>query len=74
MSQEAMATARPVLNFISGNTNKLLEVRAILEPSIEVCSQNLDIEEAQGSVEEVTLAKCRKAADLVGILEDSHLV
>lgn len=59
-----MADARPppVVNFITGNANKLSEVKAILEPSIQVNSQAIDIEEIQGSIEEVTEAKCRKAA------------
>lgn len=59
-----MATP-PVVNFITGNANKLREVKAILEPGITVNSQSIDIEEVQGTVEEVTLAKCRKAAETV---------
>lgn len=53
------------VNFITGNANKLREVKAILEPAIRVESFSLDIEEVQGSLEEVTLAKCRKAAETV---------
>lgn len=60
-----MATPRTI-NFITGNSNKLKEVKAILEPAIRVESLSLDIEEVQGSLEEVTIAKCRKAADTVG--------
>ncbi|KAF7544967.1 hypothetical protein G7Z17_g9536 [Cylindrodendrum hubeiense] len=56
----------PVVNFISGNANKLREVKAILEPEIEVQSQSLDLEEVQGTLEEVTESKCRRAAELVG--------
>ncbi|GJC88211.1 inosine triphosphate pyrophosphatase [Colletotrichum liriopes] len=56
----------PVVNFITGNANKLREVKAILEPAITVQSQAVDLEEVQGTVEEVTLAKCRKAAETVG--------
>lgn len=59
-----MATTR-VVNFITGNANKLREVKAILEPAIRVESQAVDVEEIQGSIEEVTEAKCRKAADAV---------
>ncbi|RYP48969.1 hypothetical protein DL768_005241 [Monosporascus sp. mg162] len=59
--------APPVVNFITGNANKLAEVKAILEPAgIEVRSQALDLPEIQGTLEEVTRAKCRAAADLVG--------
>ncbi|TQS31310.1 hypothetical protein Golomagni_08410 [Golovinomyces magnicellulatus] len=62
--------------FITGNANKLREVKEILEPSVEVQSQAYDIEELQGSIEEVTEAKCRKAADLVNgpvLVEDTAL-
>lgn len=67
----------PVLNFITGNANKLLEVKAILEPAgIAVRSQKLDLPEIQGSLEDVTREKCRVAADLVGgpvLVEDTCL-
>lgn len=53
------------VNFITGNANKLREVKAILEPSIEVQSQSVDLEEVQGTIEEVSIYKCRKAAELV---------
>ena len=55
------------VNFITGNANKLTEVKAILEPEIEVLSQPVDLEEVQGTLEGVTEYKCRKAAELVGI-------
>lgn len=54
------------VNFITGNANKLKEVKAILEAAgIEVRSQALDLEEVQGSIEEVTESKCRRAAEQV---------
>lgn len=53
------------VNFITGNANKLREVKAILEPEIEVLSKSIDLEEVQGTLEEVTESKCRRAADLV---------
>lgn len=59
------AHARATVNFITGNANKLREVKAILEPAIQVDSQTLDLLEIQGTIEEVTLDKCRRAADLV---------
>ncbi|KAF6815855.1 Ham1 family protein [Colletotrichum sojae] len=68
--------APPVLNFITGNANKLREVKAILEPAIKVRSQAVDLEEVQGTVEEVTLAKCRKAAETIQgpvLVEDTCL-
>jgi len=57
--------ARPVVNFITGNANKLREVVAVLEPAIEVRSQALDLVEIQGSVEDVTTDKCKRAAERV---------
>jgi inosine triphosphate pyrophosphatase len=57
--------ARHIVNFITGNANKLGEVKAILEPAIQVESQTLDLIEIQGTLEEVTLDKCRRAAELV---------
>ena len=68
--------APPIVNFISGNANKLAEVKAILEPAIEVRSQALDLPEIQGTVDEVTIAKCRAAADTVKgpvLVEDTCL-
>lgn len=53
------------VNFITGNANKLREVKEILEPAIQVQSQALELVEVQGTLEEVTLDKCRRAADLV---------
>lgn len=53
------------LNFITGNKNKLLEVRAILGKVIEVDSQEVDIPEIQGTVEEIAKEKARRAAEAV---------
>ncbi|RWA11146.1 hypothetical protein EKO27_g3962 [Xylaria grammica] len=65
------------VNFITGNANKLSEVRAILEPAgIVVSNQALDLPEIQGSLEDVTREKCRVAADLVKgpvLVEDTCL-
>ncbi|MDE9440028.1 non-canonical purine NTP pyrophosphatase [Staphylococcus xylosus] len=55
----------PPIHFITGNANKLKEVKAILEPQIQIDSQSLDLEEIQGTIEEVAESKCRRAADLV---------
>ncbi|KAI1075245.1 putative ham1 family protein [Whalleya microplaca] len=71
-----MAASTPVVNFITGNANKLVEVKAILEPTITVQSQSVDLPEIQGTLEEVTLEKCRVAADQVGgpvLVEDTCL-
>ena len=58
-----MATWRPkTLNFITGNKNKLTEVKAILGDIVELDSTALDLVEIQGTSEEIALDKCRRAA------------
>lgn len=60
-----MPGPRPkTLNFITGNANKLAEVRAILAdvPDVELTSKSLDLPELQGTIEEISLDKCRRAA------------
>lgn len=55
-----------LLNFITGNTNKLAEVRAILaDTPVEVQNQAVDLEEVQGSIEEISRDKARRAANEV---------
>ena len=56
------------INFITGNRNKLAEVEAILGGSISLKSQSLDLTEIQGTVEEISVDKCRRAAEIVGIV------
>lgn len=58
--------APTTLNFITGNSNKLAEVRTILGDSVELRSQSLDLVEIQGTVEEVIIDKCKRAAKIVG--------
>lgn len=53
------------LNFITGNRNKLAEVQAILGDTIPLKSQSLNLPEIQGSIEEIALDKCRRAAEIV---------
>lgn len=53
------------LNFITGNKNKLAEVQAILAGVIDLKSQSLDLPEIQGTIEEVSKDKCRRAAEIV---------
>jgi hypothetical protein len=63
-----MASARPKrLNFITGNQNKLAEVKAILGEFVELQSKSLDLVEIQGTSEEIALDKCRRAAIAVSI-------
>ena len=54
------------LNLITGNKNKLTEVQAILGHVLPIKSQSLDITEIQGTIEEISLDKCRRAAAIVG--------
>ncbi|RAQ99808.1 Ham1-like protein [Stemphylium lycopersici] len=64
------------LNFITGNKNKLAEVQAILSGVIELRNQNVDLVEIQGTVEEVTKDKARRAAEAVQgpvLVEDTCL-
>jgi inosine triphosphate pyrophosphatase len=56
------------LNFITGNKNKLLEVRAILGNVIEVDNQEVEVPEIQGTIEEIAKEKARRAAEAVGLL------
>jgi inosine triphosphate pyrophosphatase len=54
------------LNFITGNKNKLAEVEAILGDAVDLRGQALDLVEIQGTIEEISLDKCRRAAEAVG--------
>lgn len=53
------------LNFVTGNRDKILVVQTILGDAIEVRGQPLDLVEIQGTIEEVALDKCRRAAEAV---------
>lgn len=54
------------LNFITGNANKLAEVQAILSSTpVQLTSQNVDLVEIQGTIEEISRDKARRAADAV---------
>ena len=66
-----MATRK--LNFITGNKNKLIEVRAILGETVDLTSQALELVEIQGTIEEVSADKCRRAAEAV-IYSLSHVL
>lgn len=65
------------LNFITGNRNKLAEVTAILHGVVDLHSKALDLVEIQGTIEEVTIAKCRQAARQIKgpvLVEDTCLI
>lgn len=53
------------INFVTGNKNKLAEVQAILQDTIEVKSVSVDVPELQGTIEDIAREKCRKAAEAV---------
>ena len=55
------------LIFVTGNANKLKEVRAILGDTVEVLNRSLDLDELQGTIEEISKDKCRRAADIVSL-------
>ncbi|KAJ5757040.1 uncharacterized protein N7511_007222 [Penicillium nucicola] len=64
------------LNFITGNKNKLSEVRAILGNVIEVDNQEVDVPEIQGTIEEIAKEKARRAAEAINgpaLTEDTAL-
>lgn len=60
------------LYFVTGNKNKLSEVNAILGDLVALKSQALDLIEIQGSIEEISLDKCRRAAELVWLCRRKH--
>ena len=51
--------------FVTGNLNKILEVKAILGGSMPVQPLALDIPEIQGTLEEIARVKCRRATQFV---------
>jgi hypothetical protein len=64
------------LNFVTGNKNKLIEVQAILGDVVDVQSQSLDLVEIQGTIEEISADKCRRAAEAVSSPRhiDCHII
>ena len=56
------------LNFITSNKNKLIEVQAILGGVIDIKSKAIDVVEIQGTIEEISADKCRRAAEVVGCI------
>ncbi|KAH8598028.1 inosine triphosphate pyrophosphatase-like protein [Bisporella sp. PMI_857] len=64
------------LKFVTGNKNKLAEVQAILGDTVDLKSEALDLVEIQGTIEEVSADKCRRAAEAVNgpvLIEDTCL-
>lgn len=72
--------SKPTLTFVTGNANKLREVRQIfaLSPNFpyELTNKDLDLPEIQGTTRDVAQAKCAAAAKALGgpcITEDTAL-
>lgn len=68
MSDQQSQPRPKTLNFITGNANKLSEVRAILADVSDLHLQSRDVpelNEIQGTIEEVAIDKCSKAAAVV---------
>ncbi len=72
------------ITFVTGNANKLKEVVKILSNGSEstqvgkfmITNQNVDLDEIQGTLEEVTIHKAKAAASVVGgpvLVEDTSL-
>lgn len=66
------------ITFVTGNSKKLEEVVSILGKSFtaQLVSQNIDLPELQGEIEDICIKKCREAAQVVGgpvIVEDTCL-
>ncbi|CAI7664819.1 unnamed protein product [Penicillium manginii] len=62
--------------FVTGNPNKIIEVNAIVGDKIAIEPRALDLPEIQGTLEEIAIDKCRRAAKIVEgpvIVEDSAL-
>ena len=57
------------ISFITGNKNKLAEVKAILGHVVQLQSQSLDLTEIQGTIEAISMDKCRRAAEIVGLVD-----
>jgi inosine triphosphate pyrophosphatase len=53
------------LTFVTGNADKLADVRGYLGPSISLDSVALHLPELQGTVDDIARDKCRRAADIV---------
>lgn len=64
-SQSTTMTTLKKLNFITGNKNKLAEVRTIIGNVIEVDNQAVEVPEIQGTIEEIAKEKCRRATEAV---------
>ncbi|ODQ67034.1 putative inosine triphosphate pyrophosphatase [Nadsonia fulvescens var. elongata DSM 6958] len=63
------------ITFVTGNANKLKEVNAILGEGTFI-NHKLDLDELQGSIEEIAIHKAKSAAAIIGgpvVVEDTAL-
>ena len=64
--QNGVPTKRQPLVFVTGNANKLAEVKMMLGDAVpDLQSKALDLPELQGTIEDVTLDKAQRAAQEV---------
>jgi inosine triphosphate pyrophosphatase len=59
--------SKPKLVFVTGNANKLNEVRQILGDTVDIDAESVDVPEVQGTIEEISKDKCRRAAEIVSL-------
>lgn len=77
----AVMCACKKVTFVTGNANKLREVRQILSSSgvtnLDLVSEKIDLPELQGTIDSVARAKCAEAARRMRgpvLVEDTALV
>lgn len=66
----------PVLNFVTGNANKLKELNAKCAGVLEIAQIDIDLPEFQGTAEEVSIQKCKTAFERLKrpvLIEDTSL-
>ncbi|XP_070581934.1 inosine triphosphate pyrophosphatase-like [Ptychodera flava] len=59
------AAEKTSLVFVTGNANKLKEVKEILSGEFTVVSKKIDLPEYQGEPDEISIAKCEEAAKFI---------
>ncbi|RKO96412.1 hypothetical protein CXG81DRAFT_24936 [Caulochytrium protostelioides] len=71
--------AEKTVTFVTGNLNKLREAQSIVSrfsAPVALVHRGIDLDEIQGSVDEIAEAKCRQAAAIIGgptLIEDTSL-
>ncbi|KAJ3270648.1 hypothetical protein HDV01_007536 [Terramyces sp. JEL0728] len=65
-----------MITFVTGNKNKLKESMEILGTQFEITNQNIDLDEIQGTPQEIAIYKCNLALKAINgpvLVEDSCL-